>query len=111
MDNEGNISLSNRPLHMLIQDLDNDGISTDIPRDMTYTSTEPFYYDLLNCHDNRMRRQQNSIHDKRDGKRQLLALVGMRAILTKLLNRHRYRNHFVFSLTDLHQSNIFVDKD
>lgn len=60
-------------------------------------------------HDNRIHHQPNSIHDEDDGYQQLAALTMMRAILPQFISRDYRHGPFVFTLTDLHQSNIFVD--
>ncbi|GKZ42598.1 hypothetical protein AbraIFM66951_002289 [Aspergillus brasiliensis] len=80
MSNEGVITLTNRPLTLRLQTLENEGIPT-IPRDSTYESVEPYLLDLLQCHDNRICYQPNAIHDVKDGQEQLAALTMMRGLL------------------------------
>lgn len=111
MDDRGILKLANRPLTLLLHQLENAEISTEIPRDRTYTSVEPYLLDLIACQDNRIRYQPNSIHHQRDGEKQLAALTAMRALLPKLTDRRFREGPFIYSLTDLHQSNIFVDDD
>lgn len=111
MDNHGILSLANRPLTFQLQQLENLNIPTGIPRDLTYTSAVPYFLDLLACHDNRIRYQPNSIHHQSDGEAQLAALTTMRALLPNLTSRELRGGPFVFTLTDLHPSNIFVDDD
>jgi hypothetical protein len=72
---------------------------------------EPYLLDLLSCHDNRISFQPNSIHDQDDGQQQMAALTVMRAVLHHFCLRNSRYGPFVFTLTDLHQSNIFVDDD
>lgn len=109
MDNQGVLSLTNRPLTFQLQQSENLNIPTGIPRDLTYTSVEPYFLDLLACHDNRLRHQPNSVHHQSDGEAQLAALTAMRALLPNFTNRRLRGGPFVFTLTDLHPSNIFVD--
>ncbi|POR36342.1 hypothetical protein TPAR_03459 [Tolypocladium paradoxum] len=111
LDDRGVLKLTNRPLTLLLHQLENAEIPTDIPRDRTYTSVEPYFLDLIACQDNRMRYQPNSIHNQGDGETQLAALTAMRAVLPKFTDRQFRDGPFVYSLTDLHQSNIFVDDD
>lgn len=111
IDDRGVLELANRPLTLLLHQLENAEISTGIPRDRTYTSVEPYLLDLIACHDNRLRYQPNSIHHQSDGEQQLAALTAMRALLPKLMDSRFREGPFVCSLTDLHQSNIFVDED
>lgn len=110
LDNRG-VSLTNRPLTSLLHELENLRIPTDIPRDLTYTSVEPYLLDLIACHDSRIRCQPNSIHDQTDGEAQLAALTASRALLPKFTDRRLRGGPFVQTLTDLHQSNVFVDDD
>jgi hypothetical protein len=111
MDNRGIISLTNRPLTFHLDQIENQNIPTDIPRDHTYTSADTYMADLLACHDQRMRHQPNSIHTEGDGQDQLAALTMMRALLPKFTDRRVREGPFAMALTDLHQSNIFVDDD
>jgi Phosphotransferase enzyme family len=53
----------------------------------------------------------NSIHDTEDGQRQLSALTTMRALLRHFTDRNLRNEPFILMLTDLHQSNLFVDSD
>ena len=108
MNNRGVLTLTNRPLTWHLHQAENAHI---MPGDMTYTSVEPYYHDLLSCQHNRMPQQPNSIHDKADGEMQLAALIGLRALLPKFVDRKSRNGPFFLSLTDMHHSNIFVDED
>ncbi|KPM37891.1 hypothetical protein AK830_g8680 [Neonectria ditissima] len=111
MDNNGALTLTNRPLTSLIHQLENHEIPTNIPRDLTYTNVEPYLLDLIACQDNRIRHQPNSVHDEVDGEAQLAALTAMRALLPKFTDRKFRQGPFALSLTDLKPGNIFVDDD
>lgn len=111
MDDRGFISLTNRPLTFDLHQLENQKIPTDTPRNLTYASAEAYMSDLLACHDHRIRSQPNSIHNRRDGEDQLAALTMMRALLSRFTSRNFREGPFIPMLTDLHQSNIFVDED
>ncbi|RDL41490.1 Uncharacterized protein BP5553_01469 [Venustampulla echinocandica] len=109
LDNQGFTTLTNRPLTLRLHRLENEGIPRSIGRTSTYSATDLYLLDLLGSHDNRICHQPNSIHSKADGEQQLAALTMMRATLQHF-TRPGYRyGPFVFSLTNLHQSNIFVD--
>lgn len=110
LDNEGLISLKNRPLTLRLQTLENEGIPT-IPRESTYQSVEPYILDLLQCHDNRIYYQPNAIHDTSDGQEQFAALTMMRGLLHHFVSREYRNGPYVLTLTDLHPSNIFVDDE
>jgi hypothetical protein len=111
LNNQGITTLTNRPLTLHLQSLENEGVLTPIPRNTTYATIEPYLLDLLACHDNRIYHQPNSIHDQDDGQQQLAALTIMRATLPQFAQLEYRHGPFVFTLTDLHQSNIFVDSE
>ncbi|OBT48362.1 hypothetical protein VE00_01149 [Pseudogymnoascus sp. WSF 3629] len=111
IDNDGVLSLTNRLLSIEIQTLENEEIPTNIRRDYTYTTVDSYIVDVLAFHDNRLRSQPNAINDIDDSVSQMSALGAMRTIMPLFLRRELRRGPFVFTLTDLHQSNIFVDKD
>ncbi|KAF2802979.1 uncharacterized protein BDZ99DRAFT_454275 [Mytilinidion resinicola] len=111
IDNDGVLSLTNRPLTCTLQQLENYNIPTEIPRNLTYVTTDAYLLDLLACHDNRIRYMPNSILDIADGQEQLSALTMMRALVRHFTNRKLRSGPFFLMLTDLHQSNIFVNRD
>ncbi|QKX64270.1 uncharacterized protein TRUGW13939_11443 [Talaromyces rugulosus] len=115
IDQNGFIRLQNRPLSLGIQDLENERIPTDMPRDYTYSTVESYVVDTLAYHDNRIRHQPNAINDTGDYIYQTSALTMMRAVFPSFFpsffRRDLRRGPFIFSLTDLHQSNIFVDEN
>ncbi|KAF7122765.1 hypothetical protein CNMCM5793_000875 [Aspergillus hiratsukae] len=110
LNNEGVICLTNRPLTLRLQTLENEGIPT-IPRDSVYQATESYLLDLLQCHDNRIYHQPNAIHDTEDGQEQLAALTMMRALLPQFISRQYRHGPFRLTLTDLQPGNIFVDEE
>ncbi|EAU29336.1 predicted protein [Aspergillus terreus NIH2624] len=110
-DNEGFLHATNRPLTLRHQHMENEGIPTDIPRDLTYCTSEAYVLDLLRCHDNQIRHKPNAISDQYDSRAQMAALAAMRTIHPHYLRRDLRQGPFVLTLTDLHQSNIFVDDE
>ncbi|KAF2756136.1 hypothetical protein EJ05DRAFT_512686 [Pseudovirgaria hyperparasitica] len=111
MDDRGVISLTNRPLLDLTLLWSRHRIPTDIPRNMTYSSTQPFVHDLLTLQDTRMRYQLNSILSITDGLYQLSALTALRSLISRFWDHHTRNGPFVLTLADLHQSNILVDDE
>ncbi|KAK2865300.1 hypothetical protein FQN49_003716 [Arthroderma sp. PD_2] len=111
LDSKGSIHLTNRPLTLRLHQFENEGIPTNIDRGTTYTTADSYYRDVLAYHDNRIRYQPNSIIDEKDGRAQMANLAIMRIALSALTRRDLCRGPFFFQLTDLHQSNMFVDKD
>ncbi|KAJ6037366.1 hypothetical protein N7540_001645 [Penicillium herquei] len=111
LDSDGVLRLSNRPLTLRVQCLESDGIPTNISRTTTYPSSDGYYNDILAYHDNRIIHQRSSICGKRDGRVQVARLTMMRAVLHSFINRDLRDGPFLFRLTDLRPSNIFVDSD
>lgn len=111
IDNQGYLRLANRPLFLGIQELENEKILIDTPRDCTYSTVDSFVMDVLSYHDSRLENQPNAINDKMDYAYQAGALTAMRAIFPSFFRRELRRGPFTFALTDLHQSNIFVDEN
>ncbi|TAQ88602.1 hypothetical protein B7494_g3062 [Chlorociboria aeruginascens] len=109
LNHQGVITLANRPLTLQLQTLENENIPSAISRSSTYSTVDLYLLDLLMCHNNRIHHQPNSIHDQNDGHQQLAALTIMHAILPHFIRRNYRHGPFVFTFTDLHQSNIFVD--
>lgn len=96
------LSLTNRPLSIEIQTLENEEIPTNIPRDYTYTTVDSYIIDMLAVHDNRLRGQPNAINDVKDCVYQISALGAMRTIMPLFLRRELRQGPFVFTLTDFH---------
>ncbi|PYI01892.1 hypothetical protein BO78DRAFT_423018 [Aspergillus sclerotiicarbonarius CBS 121057] len=111
IDHEGVLILANRPLSIEIQQLENEHIPTDMHHDYTYSTVDSYVADVLTFHDNRFRYQPNAVNNLGDCVFQLSSLSAMRTISKSFFQREFRRGPFVFSLTDLHQSNIFVDAD
>lgn len=111
VDDDGYLSLNNRPLTMEIQQLENERIPVNIHRDTTYLGTESYIHNALSLHESRLRHQPNALNSREDGLYQTSALMVMRSIWPCLFNRELFRGPFLFNLTDLNQTNIFVDNN
>ncbi|KAE8351727.1 hypothetical protein BDV28DRAFT_136480 [Aspergillus coremiiformis] len=111
IDNNGFLHLTNRPLSIEVQQLENENIPTNMPRSYTYSTVDSYIVDMLSLHDSRFRAQPNAVNDLGDCAYQLSALSAMRTIFPSLFQRDFRRGPFSFVLTDLHQSNIFVDDE
>lgn len=111
IDKSGYLQLTNRPLSIEIQDLENERIPTGMLRNYTYSTTQSYAMDILHAHNNRLIHQPNAINNIGDYIYQVSALAGMQTVLPSFLSRELSRGPFAFTLTDLHQSNIFVDDD
>lgn len=111
MDNDGQVTVANRPLSTDIVMMENEGIPIDIPRDMTYSSADTFLLDLLATHDARIIHQPNGASSVADLLYQTSTLSSARAIFFQMLRTDLRRGPFILSFDDLHQSNIFVDAE
>ena len=111
INNQGVISLTNRPLTLPLQQLENERIPTNISRGLTYATIEPYLLDKLALHDSRLRYQSNAVNDAGDCRTQMAVLTGMRSVFHHFYSRDLRHRPFLFTLTDLHQSNLFVDAD
>ncbi|OBT56003.1 hypothetical protein VE04_03024 [Pseudogymnoascus sp. 24MN13] len=111
MDNDGVVRLANRPLTLQIHQLENGGIPTKIDRDTTYATTECYFLDVLSCHDNHLTHQLNAINDESDCRSQMAALATIQTVLPRFIRHDLRRGPFLLTLTDVHQSNIFVDDE
>ena len=111
IDNHGIIRHIHRPLTLRLHHLENESVPTHINREFTYSTSDSYFMDLLSCHDYRLRYAPNSVRDKADGEAQLATLTMMRALLPHFSCQDYRRGPFIMTLTDLHQSNLFVDND
>lgn len=66
IEQNGSLHLSNRPLSLEVQDLENEKIPTNISRDYTYTTVDSYVTDILRIHDSRLRHQPNAVNDTGD---------------------------------------------
>ena len=111
IDNDGFLQLTNRPLSLEIQDLENERIPTNMARDYTYCTVNSYVMDILGVHNSRLINQPNAVNDTGDYLYQASALTAMQATIPSFFQRKFDRGPFVLSLTDLHPSNIFVDEN
>ena len=111
IDEWGYLRLDNRPLTMTLHQLENEGINTGIERSNTYSSSLDYATDLIGFHDQYLRHQPNSIVNEKDGRLSMSAFACMRTILPHFFSKPTRNGPFTYQLTDMHQSNLFVDKD
>ncbi|KAL4789102.1 hypothetical protein BDV19DRAFT_383381 [Aspergillus venezuelensis] len=107
-DDEGEISLTNRPLTEHLLFMENEGVKT-ISRYATYEAADLYAMDLLKCHDNWLEEVPPAFHNRSEGKRRLADVVVMRSLLSRYLTPEYRRRPFLFTLTGLDRGDIFVD--
>ena len=66
IDMDGFLCLTNRPLSVEIQQLENEKILTDMPCDYTYSTVDSYVVDILGFHDNRFWYQPNAVNNLGD---------------------------------------------
>ncbi len=111
IDDQGFIRLENRPLTLEIQDLENNEIPIDIPRDRTYNTVDSYTNALLSCHDKRLRFQPNAVHNGADCAAQMSALTMMRAVHQEFFRPELNHGPFCARLTDMNINNLIVDEN
>lgn len=71
---------------------------------------ESYISDLLSLQDSKVINQPNAIHDQDDGESQLTALAALRTTMHHFIFPEYREGPFFYTLSDLHQGNIFVDE-
>jgi hypothetical protein len=105
----GEVTLSGRPLTAALASLEAQNIPSEIPPLKTYCSADTYIDDLLHCHDTRLRDQPNAVDGILDAKGQMATVVVLKALKSHFADRNLREGPFMLQLTDLHESNIFVD--
>lgn len=111
MDHDGYLQLDNRPQSAQFTVQENEGIPLGISRRTTFSRVDDFVLQHLTVFDNRLLHQPNAISSHDDAWYQMTSLTAARAIFPQIFRRELCHGPFVFTLTDLHRSNIFVDPD
>ncbi|EQL01643.1 hypothetical protein G6O67_006995 [Ophiocordyceps sinensis] len=111
LDGKGYLHLDNRPLSVQFAVQENEGILLDISRNTTFSRVNDFVLHHLTAFDNRLLYQPNAIVSRDDGWYQMTSLAAAKTIFPQLFRKDLDNGPFVFALTDLHRSNIFVDED
>lgn len=110
LQHDDTVALNNRPLNLYMHMLENEGVASGIPRGRTYAEVDGYLSDLLSLQDAKLRGQPNAMFDVEDGRRQLAACAGMRAVLHHFVDPDTRQGPFYLTLNDLIQANIFVDE-
>lgn len=110
IDHKGYLRLDNRPLSIQGTMQENEGIPLDLSRSRTFSRVDEFVLHYLDSFDNRFLHQPNAIRDETDAWSQMTGLAVARSVFPRLFRREFNEGPFVYALTDLHRSNIFVDE-
>ncbi|EER28268.1 hypothetical protein CPC735_061410 [Coccidioides posadasii C735 delta SOWgp] len=91
--------------------LENENIPIDVNRSQTFPTVDSYVNAILSCHDSRLRHEQNAVNDFIDCVMQMSGLTTLRAVSQELFEQGLNSRPFIFQLTDMHASNILVDKN
>ncbi|OAR01764.1 hypothetical protein LLEC1_06112 [Akanthomyces lecanii] len=111
MDSNGYVRLDNRPMSVTTTIHENEGLSLDIPRRTTFSSVKEFVSSQLAAFENRFFEQPNGVASYEDAWYQMASFAAAKLTFPQLFRDDLGNGPFVFSLTDLHRSNIFVDEN
>ncbi|KAM9882165.1 aminoglycoside phosphotransferase [Verticillium dahliae] len=109
--NNGTITLTNRPLLCSMMISENDGAARIIRPNDTYSCTDSFVSDMLTFHDHRFLRQANAVYSQNDCRGQMTVKTLLRVLSPVHIKRELRDGPFRLQFTDLHASNILVDKE
>ncbi|EQL02551.1 Aminoglycoside phosphotransferase [Ophiocordyceps sinensis CO18] len=108
---DGTITLANRPLVCSTMILESEGTPRTMRTDETYGCTEPFVADMIRLHDNRLLSNPSATDDEEDCRSQMAIRALLRTMSHHFVQRERRNGPFGVQLTDIHPGNILVDKD
>lgn len=108
---DGTVTLTNRPLTCATAILENEGAPRVIQRSDTYVCTEAFVSDMLTFHDNRFLSQPNATYSEEDCRGQMAVKALLRTVSHHYLEREHRNGPFALQFTDFHPSNILVDDE
>lgn len=111
LDEKDYLNLSNRPLSLQLQYLENQEIPADFQQHVTYPYAESYINDIFSFHEARLRHQPNAVEDLQDGLLQASPLMVMKSVWPCFFRRDLLRGPLLFSFIDVHQFNIFADED
>jgi len=102
------VTLTTRPLLCTNSILESEGAPKIL--DKTYRTCGHFIDDMLKFREEAFSAQPNAVNDEEDCHLQMLHMTMLRLLKSQFVDCHS-EGPFVFQLTDLHSSNIFVDDD
>ncbi|KAM3519131.1 hypothetical protein NHJ13051_007718 [Beauveria bassiana] len=110
LDSNGYLRLDNRPISVQSTIHENEGISLHMSRRITFSSVQDFVSSQLKTFETRFIEHPNAIDSPEDAWYQMASLAAAKVVFPQLFRDDLRNGPFVFSLTDLHRSNIFVDE-
>ncbi|EFY84979.1 hypothetical protein MAC_08963 [Metarhizium acridum CQMa 102] len=111
LDSNGYLRLDNRPMSVQTTMHENEGLSLHMSRRTTFSSVKDFVLSQIAAFETRFIEQPNVIASHEDAWYQMTSLAAAKLTIPQLFRDDLCNGPFVFSLTDLHRSNIFVDEN
>ncbi|KAK7398508.1 hypothetical protein QQX98_012116 [Neonectria punicea] len=90
---------------------ENSGTPRTVQPRQLYQSTDSFASDMLTLYDNHLLHDPHAVRDEDDARERMTIRTLLRAVTHYFILSDRRNGPFLLQLTDLHQSNIFVDDD
>ena len=109
--NDGTVTLANRPLSCCTIILENNGATRVTQRNETYACTEAWTSDMLTLHDNRFLNQRNAVFNTTDCHSQMAVKTLLRTFSHHFIWREYRNGPFLLQFTDFHASNLLVDEE
>ncbi|KAM3541973.1 hypothetical protein ARSEF1564_005142 [Beauveria bassiana] len=111
MDSGGFLRLDNRPISVDSTIYENEGLPPVMSRNTTFTTVQDFINSQILAFEPRFLEQPNAINSREDAWHQMTGFAGARLTLPQLLQEDLNNGPFIFALSDIHRSNIFVDEN
>ncbi|UPK98722.1 hypothetical protein LCI18_009657 [Fusarium solani-melongenae] len=108
---DGSVTLANRPLTCTMMIFENSGTPRTIQPSQFYQSTDRFVGDMLTLHNCHLLHDPHAVRDEDDGRERMAIRTLLRAVMHHFILQDQRDGPFLLQMTDLHQSNIFVDDD
>ncbi len=105
----GTITLDNRPLTSSMTILEAEGAPRTIASDKTYTSVDAFVSDLTTFHDERFLAAPNAVTDQSDSELQMAYKAFHRAVTHHFIDRTLRNGPFALYLSDDNSANFMID--
>lgn len=106
----GTVTLTNRPLSCSMMILENDDGTRTVQKDETFGCTDAYVSDMLAFHDQRFLSQPNAVYSEDDCREQMAVKTLLRVLSRDFIKRELRNGPFPLQLTDFHASNILVDE-
>ncbi|KIH91177.1 hypothetical protein SPBR_01580 [Sporothrix brasiliensis 5110] len=108
---DGTISLDNRPLTWDIVRSENEGAPRTMAVDKTYTDVGQYVLDTMTFHDERFLAAPHAAHNEADCKGQMAIRAFLRAVAPRFVDNSRRNGPFALFMADQNATNIMVDSN